>query len=77
MAIYIRFSHLFYKYFLRKLHFVSKKNTLKPTLKVIRLIDSYINTRGFRYMYPRIVVYKYYIHWLFISGDLFNFHPKQ
>ena len=28
-------------------------------------------------MYPIIVVQEYYIYWLFISGDLFNFHQKS
>ena len=75
MSICVFFSRLFYTYFLHKLHFSSKKTTLKPTWDVIRLIDSYINTLNVG-VYPTIVVYTYYRHWLFIS-DLFNFHPKS
>ena len=64
MAICVRFSHLFYTYFLH------------PTSEMIRLIDSYINTSEFRYV-PQNCCVKYYRHWLFISGDLFDFYPKK
>ena len=48
MAICVRFSHLLYTYYVT--FSLLKKPTLNSTWEVIRLIDSYINTREFRYV---------------------------
>ena len=50
MAISVCFSDFFIHIFFRKLHFITKKFTIKPTWEMNQLIDHCIDAQEFRYL---------------------------